>query len=336
MDEGNGHVGNVPAALTKAATNAGYAPSVHNTQPWRWRVLPDRLELRADRSRQLTAADPDGHLLLMSCGTALHHARTALAADGVTAAVVRLPDPADVDLLAVLSPIRPAEVTPDEARLAEAARQRHTDRRPVADEPVGAQALDAIRHAVAVERLDLHVLAPDQVTELAAAADRAGRVTAAQPDLAAELAYWTGRSPAGTGLPDEVLPASQPQTTVPLRDYGREGTLPVGPGHDKAATYAVLFGPDDEPETWLQAGEALSAAWLVATAHGVSVLPFSGLIELPDTRQALRHLLAGLGQPYLVLRLGIAAPAGEPGGAAHTPRLPTAQVVDTSALHGGA
>ena len=69
----------VAVALAEAAASAGYAPSVHNTQPWRWRAHPDRLDLYAARDRQLTETDPEGRLLLLSCGAALHHARLALA-----------------------------------------------------------------------------------------------------------------------------------------------------------------------------------------------------------------------------------------------------------------
>ena len=45
------------------------APSVHNTQPWSWRV-PDAttIELYADRNRQLQATDPRGRDLAISCG----------------------------------------------------------------------------------------------------------------------------------------------------------------------------------------------------------------------------------------------------------------------------
>jgi len=39
---------------------AARAPSVHNTQPWWFHPGPAGLELHADRSRQLTAVDPDG------------------------------------------------------------------------------------------------------------------------------------------------------------------------------------------------------------------------------------------------------------------------------------
>ena len=77
-------------ALAAAARDALQAPSVFNTQPWRWRIDGDALELRADRDRQLTVADPDGRLLLLSCGAALHHVRVALAAAGWGVRVRRL------------------------------------------------------------------------------------------------------------------------------------------------------------------------------------------------------------------------------------------------------
>ena len=51
------------------------APSVHNTQPWRFHVGPAGLELHADRSRQLPAVDPFGRELLISCGAALYGLR---------------------------------------------------------------------------------------------------------------------------------------------------------------------------------------------------------------------------------------------------------------------
>ena len=90
--------------LEEAARASLHAPSVFNTQPWSWLVTGDRLELRADPSRRLDATDRDGHLLLLSCGAALHHARTALAAAGWTATVDRLPDPSEPALLARVTP----------------------------------------------------------------------------------------------------------------------------------------------------------------------------------------------------------------------------------------
>ncbi|MEV5694589.1 nitroreductase family protein [Micromonospora globbae] len=319
-------------ALAEAAATAGHAPSVHNTQPWQWRVLPDALELRAARSRQLAATDPEGRLLTLSCGTALHHARTALAAEGWTPVVERLPDPDDPQLLARLTGLHRTDPDPAAMRLVQCMQVRHTDRRPVSDEPVPTTAVKEIAEAAVAEGSRLQILDGDQVLELAAAAAHAGTVEAEDPQLREELAYWTSRAGTGTGLPSDVLPEQAPQTTVPARDFGRPGTLPIGAGHDRAAVYALLYGDEDEPDSWLRAGEALSAAWLTATRLGVSVVPLSGVVEVEGTRQTLRGLLAGLGHPYIVLRLGIADPAHA--GPPHTPRLATEQVVDTSALRG--
>ena len=318
-------------AFAEAATAARNAPSILNTQPWLWRVHPDRLDLFANRSRQLAAGDPQGRQLMLSCGVALHHARIALAADGWAAHVTRMPTTTDPDLLATLVVNGRAPVTMEALRLAHVMRIRHTDRRPVSERPIPDVALQAIAAAARVES-NLHVLTSENVADLGSAACRAAAVEAGDTQIAAELMYWTGRGRlSGTGLPASVLPDHPTQTTVPSRDFGRQGTLPIGAGHDWAAVYALLFGDGDGPQDWLRAGEALSAAWLTATTIGVSVVPLSGVVEVPGTWHTLRRLLAGLGHPYLALRLGIADPE-QHGPPRRTPRLPLAQVVDTSAV----
>ncbi|MEV1333605.1 nitroreductase [Micromonospora costi] len=317
-------------ALTQAAATAGLAPSVHNSQPWRWKVLPDALELRMVHEPQLAATDPENRLVTLSCGAALHHAREVLAAEGWAGQVERLPDPGRPELLARLTGFRQVAADADATRRVQCMRIRQTDRRPVSDERVPDAVLDEIVRAATAQGARLQLLDPDQVMSLAAAAAQAAAVAEEEPELREELAYWTSRAGAGIGLPPEVLPEQPAQTTVPVRDFGHPGTLPIGPGHDRTAVYALLWNTDDEPDSWLSAGEGLSAAWLTATRHGASMVPLSGVVETDGTRQTLRQALAGLGFPYLALRLGIvdrenAAPP-------HTPRLPTAQVVDTSAV----
>ncbi|MGC1213374.1 MAG: nitroreductase, partial [Micromonospora sp.] len=269
-------------------------------------------------------------LLAISCGTALHHARLALAAEGWTPVVERLPDPAQPDLLARLTGFHHTGADPDAMHMVQCMQVRHTDRRPVSDEPVSTAALGEIDRAATREGVNMQVLDDDQKIELAGAAQHAAAVEAEDPQLQEELAYWTSRAGSGAGLPPEVLPEEAPKTTVPARDFGRPGSLPVGPGHDRAAVYAILWGTEDEPDSWLRAGEALSAAWLTATRLGVSLVPLSGVVEIEGTRQTLRRMLSGLGHPYIAMRLGItdATHAGPP----HTPRLEAAQTVDTSAV----
>lgn len=319
-------VADVTSVLTGAAEAALYAPSIHNTQPWRWRIRDGRLDLHADRGRQLTALDPEGRLLTLSCGAALHYARVALAAEGYEVAVERL---ATGDLMARIRVTGHRAADAATLRRFQACLLRRTDRRPVTDEPVDPAALDAVAAAVHAERLRLHLLRPEQVVELAVAVERAERTEATDPLLRAELARWSGgERPEGSGVPDAVIPDQAPQTNVPGRVFGRAGTLDVGAGHATRASYAVLYGDTDTPLDWLRAGEALNAAWLAAVDRGLALLPLSAPVELPATRVLLRHMLADLGYPYLTLRLGNA----DPGHAAppQVPRLSPQEVIDAA------
>jgi hypothetical protein len=89
-------------ALSAAVDRAMLAPSLHNSQPWRFTVHADGLDVGADRTRELTSIDPSGRALVQSVGAALFNARVTLAARGWAVVVQRCPSPDDPDLLAVL------------------------------------------------------------------------------------------------------------------------------------------------------------------------------------------------------------------------------------------
>lgn len=310
-------------ALLQAAEAARYAPSVHNTQPWRWVVHPDRLELYADTDRQLTAQDPEGHMLLLSCGAALHHAEVALSAEGWQYQVDR---PARAPL-AVLRPERHGPVTPAAMREFQQLSLRHTDRRTVSQSPVPAEALDDLVGVAERSGARLHVLGRDQVIDLAVAVEHAQKAQISDEQLQRETAGWVGDGRLeGAGIPAANLPGELPLTTVAERDFGAAGTLTAGAGHDTAATYAVLYGADEESADWLRAGEALNAVWLAATEHGAALLPLSSPVEVAFTRQELRRITGDIGYPYLVVRLGTFE--ADRDGPPPTPRLPVDQVIE--------
>src|SRR5258708_15580515 len=77
---------------------AARAPSVHNTQPWKFRVRGNAVELLADPSRKLHRIDPVGRELMISCGGALFCLRLGLRQLGCLAAVAFLPRPAPAGL----------------------------------------------------------------------------------------------------------------------------------------------------------------------------------------------------------------------------------------------
>ena len=327
-------------ALTAAVTDAARAPSIHNTQPWRWRIDGGVADLSADTRRDLPETDPDHRLLTLSCGAVLHHACVALAAAGIAVEVSRLPDPDDddrgavpasfgqrPDLLATVTVTGRMPITGSATRLSRAAATRHTDRRPLLDAPLPAQALAALRATASTYGIGLHLLPKDQAIELASAMSHAQDGEVNDALARAELDRWTDpRRPDGAGVPDANIPDATVPTTVPMRDFGHVGTLAVTPGHDNAATYVILYGLAEQRRSWLRAGEALSAIWLTATEHEIALLPMSAAVESPAARRELHRLLAGLGYPYLALRLGIADPNLP--ATAPTPRLPAAVNID--------
>ncbi|MFG1928630.1 Acg family FMN-binding oxidoreductase [Cryptosporangium sp. NPDC048952] len=314
--------------LRGAAETATRAPSIFNTQPWRWQVGDGVLELRADRGRQLAVTDPEGRMLTISCGIALHHARISLAADGQQPVVDYLPDTADPDLLARIAlagPVTPAD--PADSRLREAIARRHTDRRPFTDTPVPDGVVDRLRTAAEARGVYLAELGGDSMVRFQVTAARAGDLDQNDPAYQAELAEWTHR-PAGSGdgIPAATTVPATPRR-IPLRAFfpdGGEGLLP-GPGRDGGARYLVLWTTHDGPADWLAAGEATSLALLETTASGLAASPMTDVIEIPASRTLLHRLLNNLGHAQIALRIGVPADDTAPG----TPRRASAEVIET-------
>ena len=112
-------------------TAAARAPSVHNTQPWRFRVGPDVVELWTDPRRKLRA-DPSGREMLISCGAALFGLRLAVRSLGYVPVTELLPDPARLRLVARVRTGAAAPANGLERQMLDAVPHRHTHRGPFA------------------------------------------------------------------------------------------------------------------------------------------------------------------------------------------------------------
>ncbi|HEY3506403.1 MAG TPA: nitroreductase [Actinocatenispora sp.] len=306
--------------LARAVTAALRAPSVFNTQPWQWRLHDGVAALRADRDRQLRTVDPDGRLLVLSCGVALHHARVAVAAAGRRPLVTRFPEPGEPNLLAVLHADGPYEPRPADERACAAIWDRRTDRRPYADAGIESGLLDLLRDAAEAEGAHLHVLRDDDVPVLTVAATHAAEVETGDPSYREELNVWTHRpGTTADGVPVDTAVRPVPRR-VPVRDFAPGAArLAAGDGTDRHARYAIVFTDNDDPRAWLAAGEATSAVLLAATGHGLATNPVSDMVETEVARQYLSGILRRIGHPQLVIRLGRATTA-EP--VPVTPRRP--------------
>jgi hypothetical protein len=300
-----------PEAVRRAAVRATLAPSVHNTQPWRFVIGPSMLEVHADYARQLPVLDPTSRQLVISCGCAVFNARVSLAADGFVSSVRRYPDPYDHAVLAriAISPGGDRAV----AALDPVIPLRRSNRRPFANEVVPEQVVATLVAAAQAEGVEAFPLAStDDRMVLAGLSQRAEAIENADPAYRAELRAWVSDDPGRRdGLTSAVIPLESRSATggVPIRAFDTEGNgqLPSDAQSGKDQCLIVVGSRQDTPVGWLETGEGLERLWLEASRHGYAVSIFTQVIEIAATRAALRSELALDWYPDLIVRVGRAA-----------------------------
>src|SRR6516225_3494610 len=168
-------------------TAAVWAPSVHNTQPWRFTASGQQISLHADAGRQLRVADPDGRELMISCGAALFTARLALRSLGYLPEAAVLPDPGQPLLVARVGWGRRAARTEFEQRLFGQVRQRRTHRGGFDPVPLPRGLLGTLREGAARDGATLRIVADDgRRAALAAAVQAAERIQRSDGERAGE------------------------------------------------------------------------------------------------------------------------------------------------------
>lgn len=307
----------VPAALGLGAeevagllATAGRAPSLHNSQPWRFHVRPDVIELWADRERSLPAADPTGREQRLGCGAALFNLRLALHGVGIRPLVTLQADAEHPDLLATVRFGGRRPPTPAQMRLLAAVPLRHTNRLPFTDEPVTTAECAALRKAAMDEGAWLHLVDDNEERRtLAALAAEAHALQQADPAYRAEAAQWTavaeGRQDGIPAHTNEHRPSAHERWV--MRDFtGGQGrpTASVGIPFESEPAIAVLSSYAFGPYADLSAGQAMQRVLLTATADGLATSFLSQIIEVERTREALRRLIRGRRGPQVVLRIG--------------------------------
>ncbi|WP_314220362.1 Acg family FMN-binding oxidoreductase [Streptomyces zaehneri] len=300
------------------------APSIHNTQPWRFGLDPGTrsVEVRADPRRRLPMTDPDLRAQHLSVGAAVFNLRVAAANLGWEPVVRLLPAADDPGLLARVRLAGPVECGPSSLRhLYEAVERRHTSRMPFTGRPVPEPIVTEMISAVRAEGAHLEV--PDIVgTRRLLRLTRAGEArNASHPGRTAEV---RGRLTApgrdtGYGIPVTAVGALDASGRIPMRDFTGRLPVPHLPAlhFERHAQVALLWTAWDRREDWLRAGQALQRVLLTATEHGVRTSMLHQAMEWTDLRAAT----GGPRQrccPQLLIRFGYGPEGGRtPRAAAH-------------------
>lgn len=287
------------------------APSLHNSQPWRWKYSDGQLQLFGDHTRLLPAADPTGRQLHISCGAALHHLSVGLLGLRWSADIRYEDRPLLPNLLATVDFRRDARPRSHDFDILTAIRRRRTDRRAFGVlEGIDNLVDSAVRLA---SDLDVSVVALDPLQRegLLEATQSTAEARRYDSEYQTELHWWAGHSMTSGGIPETSLvsgPAGVPiGRTFPTRQNAPANTM----GFNDESTVLALGTPADTRTDWLHCGQALSAILLDATVRGAATCPLSHVTEVPRSRAVIHRIVPEIGVPQMLVRIG-RAPNGAP------------------------
>lgn len=286
---------------------AALAPSSHNSQPWRFAVQTNAVDVFADPERRLPVADADGREWYASVGCALENLRIAAAHFGFAPAVHRFPSPGDPTHVARVTmracPIPGSIPYTSDTALFAAIEVRHTNHAPFAPSPVPETVLDRLQREARGLNVSL-LTATDSAAHEAvnALVTRADALQFADPEWRQELGEWMGRGVFGT--PWFLSKVSQLAVTylnLSARTAEADTVL-----LDSAPVLGTLVTETNDPDAYVRAGQAMERIWLRATNLGLSLHPMSQILQVPEVKTLFADRLGLSGtHPVVCFRLGV-------------------------------
>jgi hypothetical protein len=303
------------------------APSMHNTQPWRFRVTGSTIDVHLDRARTLPAEDPTGRAHHVSIGAVVLNLRCRAAAMGLLTRFTWLPEPHEGDLLARVIfelSLRPQE--PTLVALSEQIGRRQTFRGPMRERHVPSHVLDALRTVAAQEGASFTVLGQPTVHRLLLLTGEANVLDSLDEDRLQERSSWVGGTRTDEGIPSSALGPRPTEPGSPVRELGvrEQDSQRQAAEFELHPTLAIVSTAGDGPVDWLTAGMALQRVLLTLTRHGLSASFLNQPLERPNLRLWVGELVRPAGYPHMVLRVGqrMVTPWGPQEAAEPTPRRP--------------
>jgi hypothetical protein len=305
---------------------AAAAPSILNSQPWRFHATADRIDVFVVPARVPALLDTGRREVHLSIGAALLNLRLALAAAGMAGTVELVPSALDPNFVATIRIAGRTALTDDERALYEAIPDRRSNRLPFTGAMVPYEEFDRLQEAAAIEGARLEATTGLHRAVVTDALHEADRIQRNDRALVDEVTLWTvdraGRE--DVGIPTELLGPVPRDPKALVRDLalGRAVGDRESADFEEQSLMGVLLTSGDERADWLRGGMALERVLLTATARGLCVGLLSQATEVPELRHLARDSASAWRHPQIVLRFGYGQtqPA--------SPRLPLSGVLE--------
>jgi hypothetical protein len=288
------------------------APSNHNTQPWKFRIHDDSLDVNIDKSSALNFIDPHFRQLAISCGAAIGMFEVAAKYFGYEPIVKMIMDETETGVVANITLGQKIASDPHNIRLFKAILLRQTNRRFFAETPVAKQVLKSCRDLSADNGVEIsYITEQENKIRVANLSEVAIRHQHDQPWYRREFASRlrsngsekTGMS--SFGFYSINLPTFLARFIMDLFNTGKSSAVfnrrKILDGSPAIAIFATEL---DEQESWLNTGKALSLVLLELCSQGLTASYLNQAIEVDNLRPQLARIVSSRGFPQLMIRIG--------------------------------
>lgn len=295
------------------------APSGHNTQPWKFLIRENVVEVFADTSRHLNVVDPRHRELIVSCGAAIGVFQHAARLFGCRAHVHLHTQVSQSTPLASIELLAGPPPDEQETELFKAIFERHTQRDNFYDKAPDPEDIAYCR--VIADLYDTGFYTGTKTEDKRALANliaNGDRVQYSNPDFRRELANWLkskkvgssdGMSADSFGLPDILTPLGS--LLVRTINLGNAvGQTHLKQINQESAVIGMLTSKNEDIQAWIKTGQALSHVLLYLTTKGLSVSFYNEPIEIKALRKELSKLVGKNESPQMLFRVGF-GPAGK-------------------------
>jgi len=286
--------------------HATLAANSHNTQPWRFRVASDAIEILSDWSRRTPVVDPDDHHLFVSLGCAAANLAIAATASG---------RPGEVTIEGQTVRYSFTNGRPSDDPLCGAIVRRQSTRTDYDGRAAPSGDLAALQAAAAMPGVDLAVITEPatvaRIRDLVVAGNDAQMRDAA---FMRELKSWlrfNPRSAMETGDGLFAAASGNPPLPTALGGIAFDHLFNAAAENDKyarqirsSAGLAVFTAEQAGPAHWIRVGQACQRFALEATRLGLRLAFINQPVEVAALRPELARVIGTTRRPDLVMRFG--------------------------------
>jgi len=317
------------------------APSSHNSQPWKFHIRDNEIDIFADKDRWLKVADADQRELYISVGCALENLIIAAEHFGYVHQEEYFPEGED-SLVALVKFTPQGKIEkPRNPALFEQIPKRYTNHNIYETRKIPEKEMSQLHARIYEEGFwifstnegpYIRFTEEELRRQIDEFITRADAIQLTDKAYTKELGYWIGKGAFGTPWPMAKIA----QLALTYLDISKGQTKKDSEMLLSAPALVALTSATDDRKSQVMAGQIFERIALTATSLGMAIHPMSQILEVPEIKAELRELLevpevkaevAKLSPeenvfPQQTFRLGYAEPEKE-----HTPRRALEEVL---------